>query len=94
MAKIAAIGKSDSFSEAAKWDVGLTLGLTLFLAAIAEVRYSPFYTYDLAFEVLHRLQHIVTKLTLYCVKFRGGAEEEEYRYKQSTYWDNTGTSSC
>ena len=34
-AKIAAIGHI----EAAKWDVGLTSGLTLLLAAIAEVRY-------------------------------------------------------
>ena len=29
--------------EAVEWDVGLTLGLTFLLAAIAEVRYSPFY---------------------------------------------------
>ena len=84
-AKIAAFGQI----EAAKWDAGLTSGLTLLLAAIAEARYSLFYTYDLAFEalvdMLHRFQHIVTQLTLYWVKFSGGPEEDEYRYKQSTY---------
>ena len=47
-AKIAAIGQI----EAVKWDVGLTSELTLLLAAIAEVRYSPFYTCGLAFETL------------------------------------------
>ena len=86
-AKIAAIGQT----EAVKWDVGLTSGLTLLLAAIAEVRYSPFFTYDLAFEALvdtpHTFQHIVTKLTMYWVKFSGDPEEEEYKYKQSTCWD-------
>ena len=77
--------------EAVKWDVGLTSGLTLLLAAIAEVRYSPFYTYDLAFEALvdtlQTFQHIVTKLTMYWVKFSGDPEEDDYRHKQSTYWD-------
>ena len=86
-AKIAAIGQI----EAVKWDVGLTSGLTLLLAAIAEVRYSPFYTYDLAFEALvdtlQRFQHIVTKLTMYWVKFSGDPEEDDYRHKQSKYWD-------
>ena len=65
-AKIAAIGQI----EAVEWEVGLTL----LLAAIAELRYSPFYTYDLAFEALvdtlHRFQHIDTKLTMYWVNFR------------------------
>ena len=55
------------------------------------MRYSPFYTYDLSFEALvdtlHRLQHIVTKLTMYWVKFSVDPEEEEYRSKQSKYWD-------
>ena len=41
MAKIAAIGQIG----AVKWDLGLKWGLTLLLPAIAEVRYSPFYTY-------------------------------------------------
>ena len=46
------------------------MGLTLLLAAIivTEVRYSPFYTDDLALEALvdtlHRFQHIDTKLTM------------------------------
>ena len=57
------------------------------------MRYSPFCTYDLAFEalvdMLHRFQHIVTKLKMYWVKFSGDPEEDAYRYKQSTmsYWD-------
>ena len=63
-AKITAIGQI----QAVKWEVGLTSGLTLLLAAIAEVQYSLFYTYDLAFEALvatlHRFQHIATKLGL------------------------------
>ena len=51
-------------------------GMWDLLATIAEVRYSPFYTYvytyacDLAFEALvdtlHRFQHIITKLMMYC----------------------------
>ena len=71
--------------------LGLTSGLTLILAAIAEVRYSPFYTYDLAFEALvdtlHKFQHIATKLAMYWVKFSVDPEEEDYRYKQSRYGD-------
>ena len=49
--------------------------LALLLAVIAEVKHSPFYNYDLAFEALvdtlQRFQHIVTKLTMYWVKFSG-----------------------
>ena len=86
-ATIAAIGKI----EAVKWGVGLLTGVTIVLAAIAEVRHLPFYTYDLAFEALldtlQKCQHIVTKLTMYWVKFSGDPEEDAYRYTQSRYWD-------
>ena len=85
-AKIAAIGQI----EAVKWDVGLTSVITLLLTPIAEARYSPFYTYALAFEALvdalQKFQHMVTKLTMYWVTFSGDPEEDEYRYKQSKYW--------
>ena len=63
------------------------MGLTLLLATIAEVRYSPFYTYDFAFaalvDTLHIFQHIGTKLTMYWVKFSVDPEEDAYRYKQA-----------
>ena len=49
-ARIAAVGNAGVI----KWesDTGLAKGVTQLLSSLAEVRYSPFYTYDLAFEAL------------------------------------------
>ena len=47
-ARIAAVGNAGVF----EWDTGLAKGVTQLLSSLTEVRYSPFYTYDLAFEAL------------------------------------------
>ena len=56
-ARIAAVGNA----EVAKWDTGSTKEVTQLLSAVTEVRRSPVYTYDLAFEALvdtlQRFQH-------------------------------------
>ena len=38
-------------------------------------------------DTLQRFQHIVTKLTMYWVKFSGDPEEDYYRHRQPRYWD-------
>ena len=90
-ARIAAVGNV----EVVKWDTGLTKGVTQLLSLLTEVRYSPFYTYDLAFEAvvdtLQRFQHIVTKISMFWLKFQGDPETDEYRYQQSKYFDKTVT---
>ena len=90
-ARIAAVGNV----EMAKWDTWLTKGVTQLLSLLTEVRYSPFYTYDLAFEAvvdtLQRFQHIVTKISMFWLKFQGDPETDEYRYQQSKYFDKTVT---
>ena len=76
-ARIAAVGNA----EVIKWDTGLTKGVTQLLSSLAEVRYSPFYAYDLAFEALvdtlQRFQHIVTKISMFWLKFQGDPEADE-----------------
>ena len=89
-ANIAAIGQI----EAVKWGCGMwdsrrvSHSLLVRLQRCGARRSTP---YDLAFEALvdtlRRFQHIVTKLTLYWVKFSGDPKEEECRYT------NTGASS-
>ena len=73
-AGIAAVGNI----EVVKWNTGLSKGVTQLLAAataLTEARHSPFYTYDLAFEALldtlQRFQHIVTKISMFRLKFQG-----------------------
>ena len=91
--RIAAVGNA----EIAKWDTGLTKGATRLLSRLTEVRCSPFYTYDLVFEALvdtralQRFQHIVTKVSMFWLKFQGDPETDEYRYQQPTYFDKTVT---
>ena len=76
---------------------GLTKGVTQLLSALnlTEVRYLPFYTYDLTFEALvdtlQRLQHIVIKILMFWLKFQGDAETDKYRYQQSKYFDKVVT---
>ena len=56
-----------------------------------------FYTksYDLAFEALvdtlQRFQHIVTRISMFWLKFQGDPETDEYRYQQSKYFDKVVT---
>ena len=73
-ARIAAVGNA----EMVKWDTGLTKGVTQLLSLLTEVRYSPFYTHDLALEALvdtlQRFQHIVTKISMFWLKFQGDPE--------------------
>ena len=91
-ARIAAV----SNAEVAKWDTGLTKGVTQLLSLLTKVKYSPFYTksYDLAFEAvvdtLQRFQHIVTKISMFWLKFQGDLETDKYRYQQSKYFDKAG----
>ena len=70
-------------------------GVTQLLSSLTEVRYSPFYTYNLAFEALgdnlQRFQHIVTKISMFWLEFQGDPETDEYRYHQSKYFDKTVT---
>ena len=91
-ARIAAVGNV----EMAKWETGLTKGVTQLLTLLTEVIYSPFYTCDLAFEALvdtlQRFQHIVTKISMFWLKFQGYPETDEYSYQQSKYFDKTVTS--
>ena len=88
-AGIAAVGNV----EVVKWDTGLTKGVTQLLSSLTEVRYSPFYTYDLAFEALvgtlQRFQHIVTKISMFWLKFQGDPATDEYRHQQAKYFDKT-----
>ena len=78
-----------------KLDTGLTKGVTPLLPLLAEVSYSPFYTYDLAFEAvvvtLQRFQHIVTRFSMFWLKFQWDPDTDEYRYHQSKYFDTTVT---
>ena len=78
-ARIAAVGNV----EVSKWDTGLSKGVTQLLSSLTEVRYSPFYAYDLAFEALvdtlQRFQHIVTKISMFWLKFQGDPETDKYR---------------
>ena len=73
-ARTAAVGNA----EMAKWDTGLAKGVTQLLSLLTEVRYSPFYTYDPSFEALvdtlQRFQHIVTKISMFWLKFQGDQE--------------------
>ena len=59
------------------------------------MRYSPFYTYDLVCEALvdtlQRFQHIVTKTSMFWLKFQGDPEADEYRYQQSKCFDKIVT---
>ena len=81
--------------EMVNWDTGLTKGVPQLLSLLTEVRYSPFYTYDLAFQALvdtlQRFQHIVTRISMFWLKCQGDPETDEYRYQQSKYFDKTVT---
>ena len=76
-------------------DQGGHLGGTQLLTALAEVRYSPFYTYDLVFEALvdtlQRFHHIVTKISMFWLHFQGDPETDAHRYQQAKYFDKTVT---
>ena len=43
--------------------------------------------FEALLDTLQNFQHIVTKLTMYWVKFSGDPEEDDYRHKQPSYWD-------
>ena len=94
-AVMAAITAAVGNVEVVKWDTGLTKGATQLLTSLTEVRCSPFYTYDLAFEALvdtlQRFQHIVTTISMFWLKFQGDPETDKYRYHQSKYFDKTVT---
>ena len=78
-----------------KWASGLSAGLTVFAAAMQEVMYTIYFTYDLAMEtlvdLLYRFQPMVHRLMLFWGTLTGVQDEDDYKHRQSKHWDKMMT---